>query len=181
MEPNNEVIKKTLLQQFSEDKSKMNNYWNELEEKENNVPILVHYKKIKKATQDQCQEAVADIVEDVRDIARRNRESTSSKSATIPVVSSTSVAVSPSQVGPEPYNHSTVATSLTISASSINDDAASSSTQALPVSQYESSASSSSSSSSSSSNVAPSDSTSSLTDVLDSTLTTNAMSNSIPN
>ncbi|KAG0013348.1 hypothetical protein BGZ80_011129, partial [Entomortierella chlamydospora] len=59
--------------------------------------------------------------------------------------------------------------------------AASSSTQVLPVSQHESSASSSSSSSLNVPSVTPSDSTSSLTDILDSTLTTNAMSNSIPN
>ncbi|KAF9993487.1 hypothetical protein BGZ79_001820 [Entomortierella chlamydospora] len=102
MEPNDEAIKKGLLQQFNEDKSKMNSYWSELEEKENNFR---HYKKIKKATQDQCQEAAVDIVGDVRDIARGNR-------ATKPAVSSTSVAVPPPQVEPEPYSHSTIATSL---------------------------------------------------------------------
>ncbi|KAG0004656.1 hypothetical protein BGZ80_005577, partial [Entomortierella chlamydospora] len=42
MEPNDEAIKKGLLQQFNEDKSKMNSYWSELEEKENNFLISLH-------------------------------------------------------------------------------------------------------------------------------------------
>ncbi|KAF9106495.1 hypothetical protein BGX27_009126 [Mortierella sp. AM989] len=65
----NTEIDKMFHSQFNNDKDKRDKFWRDMEEEENK---LDHYHKIKKATQDQCQAAAADIVHDVQEIARRN-------------------------------------------------------------------------------------------------------------
>ncbi|KAF9160337.1 hypothetical protein BGX21_004390 [Mortierella sp. AD011] len=54
-------------------------YWSKLEQDENN---LFHFQKIKKSTQEQCQEVTTDIVEDIRKIARDRRENPETGSST---------------------------------------------------------------------------------------------------